>query len=118
MSKQRSRAGKLIVCIIAALAILPVSVPAEESAKILVRQLETVTRASAITHIQGVSGVLDGLNHGNEVRLKIIYGDDHSRMWANKLEQWLVSLGVESRRIRKQTGVLASGEIMLELQDS
>ena len=117
MSRQRNRLRRIIVCSIAVLAMMPGSVPALKGAKIFVKQLEMVTSASAVTNIQGITGVLDGLNHGNEVRLKIIYGDEHSKIWANKLEQWLVSLGVESRRIRKQTGVLASGELMLELQD-
>ena len=91
--------------------------PAQKNITILVKQLDSVDNAAAVTRIKGISNVLNELNQGNEVRLKIIYGDDDSSIWAGKLEQWLVSLGVESRRIRKQTGVLAAGELMLELQD-
>ena len=117
MSMQRNRARWLLVFSFTVLIMTPNVLPAQESTKIMVKQLETITTASAVTRIQGIPDVLDGLNRGNEVRLKIIYGDDDSNIWAGKLEQWLVSLGVESRRIRKQTGVLAAGELMLELQD-
>ena len=117
MSIQRNTTRWLLAFSFAALTMSPVILLAQEGVKIMVKQLETITSATAVTRIQGISDVLDGLNHGNEVRLKIIYGDDDSSIWAGKLEQWLVSLGVESRRIRKQTGVLAAGELMLELQD-
>jgi len=117
MSIQRNRTRWLLVFSFAALTMSPVILLAQESAKIMVKQLETITSATAVTRIEGISDVLDGLNRGNEVRLKIIFGDDDSSIWAGKLEQWLVSVGVESRRIRKQTGVLAAGELMLELQD-
>lgn len=117
MSIRRNSLRWLLVFCCAALTASPGISFAQESAKIMVKQLEMVANASAVTGIQGISDVLDGLNRGNEVRLNIIYGDDDSNAWADRLEQWLVSLGVESRRIRKQTGVLAPGELMLELQD-
>ncbi|MBE9516305.1 MAG: hypothetical protein IME93_04955 [Proteobacteria bacterium] len=104
----------LMSCLIGLLLSINV-LAAQDRLKIPVKELESVNNAMAVMRIASISSVLNGLNQGNEVRLKIIYGDDDAAIWAGRLEQWLVSLGVESRRIRKQTGVLAPGELMLEL---
>lgn len=96
--------------------LLPAAVlPGPSRVELQVKQLQNITTAGSVLLLEGVDDLVSSLND-NKIRLGIVYGNENTRKWADRLEQWFVSLGVESRRIRKMSGVVEQGRLVIELQ--
>ncbi len=82
-----------------------------------VSELEQVKVATSVFNLKGIADIVEALNANSRYRVGIFYGNDNMRAWADKMEQWLVALGIETKTITKQVGVVAEGLLVLELNE-
>lgn len=104
-----------LVIILVLVLLPPALLSAESTMTVRASELEQVKVASAVFNLKGIADIVDAVNASDQNRIAILYGNNNMRVWADKMEQWLVSLGVETQKIRKQVGVVAEGLLVLEL---
>lgn len=90
---------------------------ANQGISLVTPDLEQINVSEALLSIKGISEIIEQLNEKNNASIGILYGNSEMRNWADRVEQWLVSLGVERRRIRIQVGIVARDQLRLELQE-